>query len=88
MLAEKNGLELAVVLPHVEVVKIGGDFQTGVADRPQRQGVVVEVNQIGFVFVNEVNRAIVEFIAVSLVGNACAVAPVPLAVNGIGIGEV
>src|ERR1039457_300214 len=73
---------------HVEVVKVDGDFQAGLADRPQRQGVVVEVNQIWFVFVNEVNRAVVKFIAVSLVGNARAVSPVPLAVNGVGIAKI
>ena len=86
--AKQHCLQLAVMLFDVEVVKIGGNLQTGITDRPQRQGIVVEINQIRLVLMDEVNRAVVKFIAVSLVGYAGAITPVPLAVNGVGIAKM
>ena len=71
---------------HVAVVEMGGDAQAGVAHGPQRQCGVVEVDEIGLIPVDEIDRAIVELVAIGLVREAGAVVPVPLAKQGVRVG--
>ena len=50
--AEEHRFQLAAMSLHVGVVEVGGDFQSGIADGPERKRGVVEIDQIGVVFVN------------------------------------
>ncbi len=66
------------MIAHVGVVEMRRDLQSGVADRIERQCRVVEVDQVRMVLVNEIDGAVVKFLAVRLIGDAAAFGGVPV----------
>ena len=50
------------------VVEVGGDLQAFVADLAEWQCRIVEIDNVGIVFVDDVYRAVVELVEVCLVG--------------------
>ena len=79
-LAGHHRLELAAVAREVGVVEIGGDAEADVAGRIDGQNRVVEIQQVGLVLVDQVDRAVEELLDVGLVQRRLArLLPVVLA---------
>ena len=77
-LAQQDALVLAVMPKGIAVVVAGGDFQAHVADRIKRKNRVVEINHVGMIFVNQVHRAVVKFLAVGGIRHATSFFGVPI----------
>jgi len=87
-LAGNYCFEAAVVLLYAAVVIMGGDFQTHIAYRNQRQCCIIKIDQIGLIAIYQIHCPVVKLCAVSSIGDAGAIVPVPLAVNGAGIAGI
>ena len=60
------------------VVVVRRDPQPDIAHAVQRQNCIIKVDQVGMIFVNQVNRAVVELLAVGGIGNAASLSGVPI----------
>ena len=71
---------------HVAVVEVCGKFETGIADGIKRQRIVIVIDQIGVVFVNEIDGAIIKALAIGNIGNAGTHVgwPIPDLARGVG----
>ena len=68
LLAYDDGLHAVAVVAQALVVEVGGDLQAFVADLAEWQCRIVEIDNVGIVFVDDVYRAVVELVEVCLVG--------------------
>ena len=71
---------------HIAVVEVCGKLETCIADRIKRQRIVIVIDQIGVVFVNEIDGTIVKPLAVGDIGNAGTHVgwPIPDFARGVG----
>ena len=59
-LTEQHSLVLALVGGHAMVVEAGRNLQARVRNRPERQHRDIEIEQVGVVTANDIERAVVE----------------------------
>nr|GFC89725.1 hypothetical protein [Tanacetum cinerariifolium] len=78
--AQNHGLVAPAVALGAGVVHVRRNAQAGIVHGPQRQGGIVEIHHVGLVLVEQLDGAVVEFLAVFLARRRHAVAPVPLPV--------
>ena len=82
-LAGEDDLGLAAVPGRAAVVAVREDLEAGVRDGPEREIGVVEIDDIRIIVVDQLDGAVVDLVAVSLVGGGDFVLlPVPGAVVG------
>src|SRR5512133_3435304 len=80
--AEQHAIVRVAVPLIVAVVEMRSDLEPGVAHRPKWQRRVVEIDEIRLVTVDEIGGAVVELLAIGLVGRSDPVAPFPAFMNG------
>ena len=87
-LTEHDSLVLTLVGGHAVVVLMCGDFQAGIADGIEWKYGDIEIDEVGVVAVDGIERAIVEIGDVLLRWQAGSAAPSPLAMNRIIVPRV
>lgn len=81
-LAQHHGFQFAVMRRHAVVVEMCRYLQSGVADGVERQDRNIEIEQVGIIAVDHVERTVVEIGAILTCRQAGTIAPSPLAVDG------
>ena len=77
LLSEDYSIEIALVKLHVLVIVVRHDFQPRIVDGPEGEYAVIEIDQVGMIFVYHVHCAVEEVVVVTLRGDRGSFGPVP-----------